>query len=89
MHVIFRERHGLDETAAPFDVGQTPAELVVLSFSDSDLGAFAAGWHGAEPKLPSLRLTNLVALQHPLSVDTYVEATLAGARGININRQRL
>ena len=45
MHVVFRESHGLEETATPFDLGQDPADLVVLSFSDSDLGAFAAGWH--------------------------------------------
>ncbi|MDB5630618.1 MAG: hydrogenobyrinic acid a,c-diamide cobaltochelatase, partial [Tardiphaga sp.] len=60
------------------------ADLVVLSFSDSDLGAFAAGWHRANGSLPTLRLANLVALQHPLSIDTYVEATLAGAKGILI-----
>lgn len=84
MHVVFRESHGLEETDAPFDLGQSPADLVVLSFSDSDLGAFAAGWHRAGGKLPGLRLANLVALRHPLSVDTYVEQTLAGARGILI-----
>ena len=84
MHVIFRESHGLEETATPTDLGQTPADLVVLSFSDSDLGAFAAGWRRAKGALPTLRLANLVALKHPLSVDTYVENTLAGARGILI-----
>ena len=52
----------------------------MLSFSDSDLGAFAAGWHRAAGGLPSLRLANLAALRHPLSVDTYVERTLGGAR---------
>ncbi len=82
MHVVFRESHGLEETDTPQDLGQTPAELVVLSFSDSDLGAFAAGWHRAEGSLPSLRLANLVALKHPLSVDTYVEQTLTGVKGI-------
>ena len=88
MHVIFRETHGLEETAAPFDLGQTPADLVVLSFSDGDLGAFAAGWHRGNErssgKMPTLRLANLVALRHPLSVDTYIETTLAGAKGILI-----
>ncbi|HRO15167.1 MAG TPA: cobaltochelatase subunit CobN, partial [Paracoccus sp. (in: a-proteobacteria)] len=83
MHVVFRESHGLEETDAPFDPGQTPGELVVLSFSDSDLGAFAEGWRGMEPR-PSLRLQNLVALRHPVSVDTYVESTLSGARAILI-----
>ncbi|WP_323041605.1 cobaltochelatase subunit CobN [Gemmobacter sp.] len=84
MHVLFRETHGLGETATPRDLGQTPADLVVLSFSDSDLGAFAAGWHRARGGLPSLRLANLAALAHPLSVDTYVDRTLSGARGILI-----
>ena len=84
MHVIFRESHGLEETATPTDLGQSPADLVVLSFSDGDLGAFAAGWRRADGKLPTLRLANLTALKHPLSVDTYVEQTLAGAKGILI-----
>lgn len=87
MHVVFRESHGLEDSETPFDPGQTPADLVVLSFSDSDLGAFAAGWHrggGPEGKLPTLRLCNLVALRHPASVDNYVEQTLTGARGILI-----
>ena len=30
--------------------------------------------------LPSLRLANLVALKHPLSVDTYIDQTLSGAK---------
>ena len=87
MHVIFRESHGLEETETPTDLGQSPGQLVVLSFSDSDLGAFAEAWHrggGKLGKLPTLRLANLAALKHPLSVDTYVEQTLEGAQGILI-----
>ncbi|KAA0912186.1 cobaltochelatase subunit CobN [Aquicoccus porphyridii] len=87
MHVVFRESHGLEETDTPTDLGQDPADLVVLSFSDSDLGAFAEGWRrggGPQGKLPSLRLANLTALRHPLSIDTYIENTLVGAKGILI-----
>ncbi|KIN74611.1 cobaltochelatase subunit CobN [Sulfitobacter guttiformis] len=87
MHVVFRESHGLEDTQTPYDPGQAPADLVVLSFSDSDLGAFGAGWHragGAQGDLPSLRLCNLTALRHPASVDNYVEKTLTGAKGILI-----
>ena len=84
MHVVFRESHGLEETATPFDPAQDPAEMIVLSFSDSDLGAFAAGWQRAAGKLPTLRLCNLIALRHPLSVDTYVEKTLSQARAIMV-----
>ena len=82
MHVVFRESHGLDEAATPTDLGQNPADLVVLSFSDSDLGAFAQAWRAHKDTLPGLRLANLAALTHPLSVDTYVEKTLSGAKGI-------
>jgi len=82
MHVVFRESRGLEETATPRDIGQDPADLVVLSYSDSDLAAFAAGWRRGQRSLPSLRLANLAELRHPLSVDTYVERTLSQARGI-------
>ena len=87
MHVIFRESHGLGETETPTDLGQTPAELVVLSFSDGDLGAFAAAWHrggGPAGGMPGLRLANLAALKHPLSVDIYLERTLEAAKGVLI-----
>jgi cobaltochelatase CobN len=84
MHVVFRESHGLDAADTPVDLGQTPADLIVLSFSDSDLGAFAAGWHRAAGSLPTLRLANLAALRHPLSVDTWIDQTLTGARGVLI-----
>src|SRR3954464_11438190 len=82
MHVVFRESRGLEETAIPRDIGQDPADLVVLSYSDSDLATFAAGWRRGRDSLPSLRLVNLAELRHPLSVDTYIERTLAQARGI-------
>ena len=84
MHVLFRESHGLEETASPQDLGQSPADLVVLSFSDTDLGAFAAGWRRGRDSLPGLRLANLSRLAHPLSVDTYLDQTLCHAKGILI-----
>ena len=82
MHVVFRESHGLEETAVPVDLAQEPADLVMLSFSDSDLAAFAAGWRRGRENLPSLRLANLSALRHTLSVDTYFERTLSRAHGV-------
>src|SRR6201999_2740347 len=84
MHILLRERHGLEETAAAEDLGQSAADLVVLSFSDSDLNAFAVAWRADRQTLPSLRLANLRRLAHPLSVDLYLQNTLSGARGILI-----
>ena len=85
MHIIYRESHGLEETETPIDLEQDPADIVALSYSDSDLGAFAAGWRRARERgddMPSLRLANIVALRHPVSVDTYIENTLTHARAI-------
>ena len=88
MHVLFVERHGLEETEIPTDLDQTGADLVFLSFSDSDLGAFAEGWKRGSSlqgdDFPTLRLANLSALKHPVSVDTYLEKTLSKSKGILI-----
>ena len=86
MHVVFRESHGLEENETPTDLRQTPADLIVLSYSDSDLGAFAAAFHrgGGAKKMPSLRLANIISLKHPLSIDTYIEQTLSEAQGVLI-----
>lgn len=79
MHIEFRDSPGLG-LVQPIDLNQTPADLVVLSFSDSDLGSFSTGWHQSERGLPSLRLANISALIHPLSVDEYAEKTLRHAK---------
>jgi len=74
----------LDEAEAAIDLGQSPADLVFLSFSDSDLGAVASAWAAQRDALPSLRLANLAKLKHPMSVDLYVEQVIAGARAVVI-----
>ena len=52
-----------------------------MSFSDSDLAAFAAAWQsdGSEPR-PSMRLANLAALKHPYPVDLYLETVCSRAQ---------
>ena len=41
MHVLATELATLDEADVAIDLGQSPADVVVLSFSDSDLSALA------------------------------------------------
>ncbi len=85
MHILFREQRSLDEAAAAADLGQSPADIVVLSFSDADLGAAAMAWDRMEEGArPGLRLANLAQLRHPLSVDLYVEQVLSGAKMVII-----
>ena len=80
MHVPRIETRTLDETVEAVDLGQTPADIVFLSFSDSDLNALARA-HDAfpEPK-PTLRIASLAALRHPFSIDLYLERVCAHAK---------
>jgi cobaltochelatase CobN len=80
MHLLATEAASLDEIETAIDLGQTPADVVVLSFSDSDLSALAAAWTDDAEALPSLRLASLKRLRHPMSVDLYVDQVLARSR---------
>ena len=80
MHLLVRETRLLDEEGAAIDLGQRPADLVFLSFSDSDLGAAASAWQAMGTLRPSVRLANLARLRHPMSVDLYAEQVVAHAR---------
>ncbi len=80
MHLLFRESHSLDENDAAVDLGQSPADMVFLSFADTDLAAAAAGWRQHQDSLPTMRLANIGKLRHPLSVDVYMDDVISKAR---------
>ena len=80
MHLLAARQDELDAGPQAEDLGQTPADLVMLSFSDSDLTALAAAWRAGREWLPSLRLANLNRLGHPLSVDLYADSIVAKAK---------
>ena len=85
MHLLVQESRRLDEDEAAVDLGHAPADLLFLSFSDSDLGAAAAAWAAMNPLpslRPSLRLVNLAQLRHPMSVDLYADRVASHARAI-------
>ncbi len=79
MHLLPTEIGTLDEVATAVDLEQSPADLVILSFSDSDLGGLAYAWERCGD-LPSLRLASLKQLRHPMSVDLYADRVLATAK---------
>jgi cobaltochelatase CobN len=80
MHVPRIETRTLDETVEALDLGQTPAEIVFISFSDSDLNALARAYDAFREPKPSLRIASLAALRHPFSVDLYLEKVCARAK---------
>jgi len=152
MHILATTSSSLDDLIEPVDLNQSPADVVVLSFSGSDLNGIAAAWEAvdrcawntaeavgldtplwpashlphkggdqqdvatplnpqqlnrAEPRResisppvgempgraeggkasgntnsPSLALTNLSDLRHPMSADLWLEKTAAHAKVI-------
>jgi cobaltochelatase CobN len=72
MHLLTTSSTGLDEIVEAVDLGQTPGDIAVLSFADSDLAGLAAAWEAERAALPSVRLAHLRDLRHPMSVDLWI-----------------
>ncbi|MBX3568535.1 MAG: cobaltochelatase subunit CobN [Rhizobiaceae bacterium] len=79
MHILPTTSASLDDLIEPVDLAQAPADVVTLSFTDSDLASIAAAW-SRDRSLPSLRLAALRDLRHPMSVDLWAENTAAHAK---------
>lgn len=80
MHLVAASSLLLEETGGPVDLEQAPADLVALSFSDSDLAAFGAACRAGAAGGLTLRLTLLARLSHPMSVDLWVDRVARHAR---------
>ena len=80
MHIQFAPIQGVDDGSAARDLMQEAAEIVFVSAADTELSALARAAASRPGGAPSLVLTNFLALQHPLSVDLYVDRTLAKAQ---------
>src|ERR1700749_1263505 len=82
MHVRAAQLATRGEADVAVDLGQSPADVVVLSFSDTDLSALAVAWQREADLLPTLRLASLKQLPHPMSFDLYLESVVARARAV-------
>ena len=79
MHLLLAQPGATVDGGEAVDLGQSPAELVVVSAADSELAALAEA-RGAMADPPGLRLASLMHLAHPMSVDLYLERTATKAR---------
>src|SRR5246500_2793865 len=73
MHLLSTSSTSLDDIVEPVDLGQTPGDIAILSFADSDLAGLAAAWTAERDALPSVRLVQLRDLKHPMSVDLWID----------------
>ncbi len=84
MHLLATTSGVVDGGAEAIDLKQTPADVVILSAADSELACLAAAHDANGGAAPSLRLANLLQLQHNFSADLYTEQTLRKAKFIII-----
>ncbi|PXW72419.1 cobaltochelatase CobN subunit [Loktanella sp. PT4BL] len=79
MHLLAATPGAISDGSEPVDLGQTPADVVIISAADTELAALAeARAEMANP--PGLRLANMMHLTHPMSVDLHLDdcATKSG-----------
>ncbi len=82
MHLLLSEANGFVENQ-PYDIQQTPGDIVILSYAVSELTAAAAAMQklsqveldtDSNSKVrPKLRLMHLGYLGHPATIDAYME----------------
>ena len=82
MHLLATRPGGYHEETTVVTLGQTPADIVILSAADTDLSLLAEqyGKHCDGTGYPSLRLANLGLLRNPATIDLYVDEVVRHAR---------
>lgn len=85
MHLLRTQPGGFVPDDSIADLGQTPAELVILCSGDSHLALLAEASGHLPADYPSLRLANPMQVQNHASVDLYVDQVLRHAKVILIS----
>lgn len=85
MHLLRTQPGGFVPDDSIADLGQTPAELVILCSGDSHLALLAQTAQQLPDDYPSLRLANPMQVQNHASVDLYVDQVLRHAKIILIS----
>jgi len=85
MHLLRTQPGGFVPDDSIADLGQTPAELVILCSGDSHLALLAQTAQQLPDDYPSLRLANPMQVQNHASVDLYVDQVLRHAKVILIS----
>ncbi|WGH79426.1 cobaltochelatase subunit CobN [Jannaschia ovalis] len=78
MHLLAAQPGAIDD-GEPVDLGQDPAELVVISAADTELAALSQA-RAAMADPPETRLASLMHLRHPMSVDLHLDACATHAK---------
>ena len=73
MHLLQAQSGSIDDGSEPFDLGQTPADIVFISAADTELASLSQAYGELGADKASLRLASMMHLQHPMSVDLHID----------------
>lgn len=85
MHLLRTQPGGFVPDDSIADLGQTPAELVILCSGDSHLALLADTAEQLPDDFPTLRLANPMQVQNHASVDLYIDQVLRHAKVILVS----
>jgi cobaltochelatase CobN len=71
MHLLASQPGGFTDDEGIIDLGQTPADIIILSAADSSLAALADSAESLPADFPSIRLANWMNLLKPAAFDLY------------------
>ena len=80
MHLLAATPGSIDDGSEPFDLGQTPADIVFISAADTELAGLSEARSTIDDSVGSLRLASMMHLQHPMSVDLHIENCAAKSK---------
>ena len=79
MHLLAATPGAIEDGKDPVDLGQTPADVVILSAADSEIALLSeARAQMTDP--PGLRLASLLHLNHPMTVDLHLDQCATRSR---------
>ncbi len=80
MHLLQAQAGEITDGSEPVDLGQSPAEVIVISAADTEIAALSAAYDAMKDGPTSLRLASLGHLAHPFTIDKYLDDTATKAR---------
>jgi len=83
MHLLAAQPGGIQDGTEAIDLGQSPADIVLITAADTELLALSQARKLAveeHENFPTLRLANQMHLAHNMSVDLYVEDVVRHAK---------
>ncbi len=80
MHLLKAQGAPIGDGTEAVDLGLSPADVVIVSAADTEIAGLSRAHAALGPDAPSLRLASLQKLRHHMSVDLFLENTVARSK---------